>query len=135
MLLVFLPKENLYYFVLQKLSEQSIDVTNTSVEDKYLGLSLKNSNIKYEKIDVATVDSIVVKSLLFKTNITIDNLKVQKSLKQFLPYDLDYIKITHSILNPLVIDIKLSKQFEIKNKKVMNYLTKTENGYRYEYKF
>ena len=135
MLLIFLPKENLYYFALEKLAEDKIELTNTKVQDKYISLILENTNIKYEKIKVASIENIEIKSLLFQTNIIIDNLKVQKSLKKFLPYDMKSIKITHSILNPLVIDIKLSKQFKIKNKELMKYLTKTEDGYRYEYKF
>ena len=135
MLLIFLPKENLYYFALEKLAEDKIELTNIKVQDKYISLVLENTNIKYEKIKVASIENIEIKSLLFQTNIIIDNLKVQKSLKKFMPYDMKSIKIIHSILNPLVIDIKLSKQFNIKNKELMKYLTKTEDGYRYEYKF
>ena len=135
MLLIFLPKENLYYFALEKLAEDKIELTNTKVQDKYISLILENTNIKYEKIKVGSIENIEIKSLLFQTNIIIDNLKVQKSLKKFMPYDMKSIKIIHSILNPLVIDIKLSKQFKINNKDIMKYLTKTEDGYRYEYKF
>jgi hypothetical protein len=135
MLLIFLPKENLYYLALEKLSAYKIELTNTKVQDKYVSLALENTNIKYEKIKVGSIDNIEIKSLLFKTTINIKNLKVQKSLKKFLPYDMKSIEIIHSILNPLVIDIKLSKQFKINNKEIMKYLTKTQTGYRYEYKF
>lgn len=134
-LLIFLPKENLYYLALEKLSDHKVEVVSSSIKDTNFGLNISNSKIKYEKIDVAAVDRIFFKTLLFKTELNIQNLKVQKSLKKFFPYDMKYIKITHNILDPLAVDIKLSKQFKIKNKDISKYLTKTENGYRYEYKF
>jgi hypothetical protein len=135
MLIVFLPKENLYYFALEKPIDQKVEITSNKIEDKYIGFSITNSKIKYEKIDVGSIGNIDIRTLLFQTTIDISNFKVQKLLKNFLPYDMRYIKITHNLLNPLVIDIKLSKQFKINNKQIMQYLTKTKNGYRYEYKF
>jgi hypothetical protein len=134
-LLFFLPKENIYYFALQKLHNEKIDIKTKNIEDKYIGINLKNNIIKYEGIKVATIEGISFKTLFFKTDIKINDFKVQKSLKRFLPFDMKCIEISHNILNPLVIDIKLSKQFDIKDKNIMKYLTKTSNGYRYEYKF
>lgn len=134
-LLIFLPKENLYYFLLEKLKAENVEIVNSAIKDKHISLNIYDTNVKYKKTDVATVKNIEVKSLLFQTNIDIKDIKIQKSLKKFFPYDMEYIRIEHNILNPLVIDIELSKQFKIKDENIMKYLTKTENGYRYEYQF
>jgi len=135
MLVVFVPKENLYYFALEKLALEKVDIQTDKINDNGLIFDLVDTNIKYEKIDVADVKKIDLKMFFFKTELDFQNIVVNKAFQKFLPKRIKYIKITHSILDPLAINITFSKKIKLKYKPLTKYLKKTEKGYRYEYKF
>lgn len=133
--LLFLPKENLYYLALEQLVNYDVQIDTKQSEDIYVGLKIQNNTIFFKDIEVATVDDVTFKTLFFTTAFNINNLKVKNSLKKFFPYDMESIEVKHNILNPLVVEIHLSKQFKIQQKNIAQYLEKTEYGYKYEYKF
>lgn len=124
MLLIFLPKENLYYFGLEKLKSQKIELNQNSVIDNNIGLLLNNINIKYEGIDISKIDKINLSSYIFYSSLNVDNIKVDSSFNKFAPENIRFIKITHSIINPTNIIIK--SEFKLgRCDGVINLLTRT----------
>ena len=135
MLVVFIPKENLYYFALEKLNTQKVDIQTENIVDSGLVFNLVDNEIQYEKIDVAQVEDVELKLFFLKTELNFKDIIVNKAFQKFLPKKIKYIKITHNILDPLAINIVVSKKLNLRYQPLTKYLKKTENGYRYEYKF
>ena len=133
-IILFFPKTNLYYLGLEKLNNYQVNLITKDISDNYYSFSLDALDVKYQGINVASIDNLKISTFLFYTTIDITNLKVKKSLKKFLPYDMKAIQIRYSILNPMIVEINLSKQFNIRDKQILKYLTKTPNGYNYELK-
>lgn len=158
-LLIFLPKENLYYFALKKAYEEKIFVNSKSIKDDGLSLSIQKSIIYYDDIQALKVENINLNLYLIHNTINIYDIALDDMLRQFLPSKIKSLEISHSILNPLVVDIKAnlvqakaygsfdiltntislnikpSKQFLVLYKKLLKNMKKLENGeYQIEYK-
>jgi len=158
----FIPKHKLYYQLEDILSKQKIYLTNEISEDKFLVLSVKNPTIYFTDIKVAKIGEISLFSLMFYSKITINNIFINKHLKQFLPSRIDNLSISHNIFNPFVFKIKSngkignlegfidlqtkilyielhpSKMMKVKYNKILSSMkqSNTKQGiYTYEYKF
>ena len=105
MLIIFLPKANIYYFALENLQEKKIQISNKTIKDNPLGLIIKDINIKYENIGISDISKILVKTYLFYTTINIDNIKVDNSLNKFVPNEIKNITISYSVIDPMKIKI------------------------------
>ncbi|MEA3314815.1 MAG: hypothetical protein U9Q30_03015 [Campylobacterota bacterium] len=124
MLLIFLPKENLYYFGLEKLKSQKVELTQDNIIDNHIGLLLNSINIKYEGIDISNIDKINLSTYLFSSSLNIDNIKVDSSFNKFAPESIKFIKVNHSIIDPTNIIIK--SEFKLgRCDGVINLLTRT----------
>jgi hypothetical protein len=158
-LLVFLPKENLYYLALDMLKKEKVVVLNSNIEDKYYKFILSNTNIFYQKINIAKIKHLNIQTYLLSSKIEISNIVLDDIAKQFLPSKIKFVQISHSILKPLEIYIKAnsiqakaygsinlqnrkvllniipSKQFIRSYGKILKKMKKMKNGeYRFEYK-
>jgi chromatin remodeling complex protein RSC6 len=112
-LVAFLPKENLYYFALENLQSQNIVIKNETISSGNFDFAISDANIVFKSIDAVGIDKIDIQTLLLKSSIDIKNIKVDKSLKQFLPSQIDMVSVQHSIVDPLMVHISLSAK-EIK---------------------
>ena len=158
-LIAFAPKENLYFFLLESLQKEKIVVKTKDLEDNYLEFSIKNSEVSYQGIDAVNIKELNIKTYIVKSKIEILNISLDDSMKQFLPSKIKNIQLSHSILNPLFIDIKAnliqakvygvvdileqkvilnlapSKQFLKSYKKLLRKMKKQKSGeYKIEYK-
>lgn len=125
-LLVFLPKENLYYLALENLKTYNIVIKNEIIEAKSLELSIIDANVFFKSIDAIAIDLVRIKTLLFYSSIDATNVKIDKALKQFLPPKIDKIKIQHFITNPLNISISFNAK-DIKGYGTFNLLERKLN--------
>lgn len=100
-----LPKENLYFKLEELLSKYDIVVYDESLNSSLNSLEIKNGIINYKQIDGAFFQDIKFTLNGFSNSLSIKNLKVNQSLKNFIPADINSMKISHSIFNPIYIDI------------------------------
>jgi hypothetical protein len=128
-LVVFLPKENLYYYGLEKLQKEKIDVETTTIKDRYDGLYLQDLNILYDNIKALHINSIDIKTYIFKSKVSISNITIDDSFKQFLPSKIKYMIFTHNILEPNIINIDINSnqikaygQIDLNSMKLFLYL-------------
>jgi len=163
--IALLPKENLYFMGVKKLYREKIELSQTSIVDNYFGLKIQNLNIKYENIDVADISKLDIATYIFSTKIDIRNIIVNSAFNKFAPQTIRSINISHSILDPLKIDISskftqgeakgyvdllnrvikidiiVSRSFRSKYRQLTRVLKKVKNKdkkreyYSYEYKF
>jgi len=155
-LLLFMPKEALYYALEEKLEAQGLKINEKSIETGIFSLNLIDADIYFKGINVAHVEKINIFTLLFTTNVNIKELVIDASLKKFAPEKIDQANLTHMLFSPMKITILASGSLgdiagvlDLKEKKLrLNFsnttkeidllrgnLQKDEKGWYYETSF
>jgi len=165
MILILLPKENLYYMGQNKLENFKVELTQDIIDESNFGLTLGMLKIKYDNIEVANISKFDITTYLLSTKIDIKNIIVDNAFTKFVPQGIKFLSISHSILDPLKIHISskfslgslsgnidilnrviklnltVSKSFRSKYRQIVRSLKrvqkkdKKEEYYSYEYKF
>jgi hypothetical protein len=110
-LLVFMPKEELYFTLEKELAKQDIEINEENIEENLLSLNLINPVIYVKGIKIATLEKINIFTLLFYTNINVKSLILDESLKSFAPEKIDVANISYSLLTPLHANIEAKGSF------------------------
>lgn len=102
---LFLPKENIYYFALDKLVEQKVSLEHKSIKEDMVSLDINDVNLKYDNIQTSNIKDIKVQTYLLFNQIKIENISVDPSMKKFVPGTIDKIEMTYSVTDPLKINV------------------------------
>jgi hypothetical protein len=114
-LIIFTPKEKIFNKALNEIYKYDLSFKSYDFYDKAFGAKIDNSNIYYKNIQAITIDKLNIQTMIVSNKIDMQNIKVDDSLKQFIPSTIKHISISYTILNPLFVDIDIySKQFKIK---------------------
>jgi len=114
-LIIFLPKEKVFFYALNALSKKNILFKSYIFEDKPYSFYLKDSNIYYKNIQALKIQDFSLNTYIVYNKLIINGIKVDDSLKQFVPSNIKNVNIKYSVLNPLFIDIDIySKEFKVK---------------------
>lgn len=158
-LMLFFPKENLYFFVEKKLLEKKIVISDEQVESKLFSFIVSNADVYYKGIKFSKVKTVDIDTYLFVNSINIKKIKISDGFKSFVPQNIDNIKLKYSVLNPMIIEIistgefgslsgninvldrtiivylKASNKMKNKYKNILKQMKPEEGEYTYEYKF
>lgn len=158
-LLIFLPKEQFYYFLEKQLSTKSIIVSNEIVDEKLFGINIKDAQLYYDGINFALVNNIDMTTFLFYNSVNFDSLRVSKSFSNFLPSNIDNLKLKYSILdfssikilskgdfgefegkisifdNKIIGELKPSNIMKTKYSNLLRRFKKVNGKYIYEFRF
>jgi len=99
------PKEYIYFALEQELKKNNIIISDEKIVDTGFSLKLQDAELFYESINSASIKEIDINLLLFKTSITISDIKLSQMASSFLPLKIRKVILTHSIFNPLSINI------------------------------
>lgn len=161
LLIIGLPKQNIYYFIEHKLIDENIQLVNERIDDNLFSLSLGSIDILYNQINVAQVEKISISPYLFLNTIEVKAIEINEIFANAMPSKIENIKIVYSLFNPLSVELYASGNFGIiegdigiftglliakiqisdsfKNKfSILSQnknIIKTEKGYVYEYQF
>jgi len=114
-LIIFLPKEKVFFYTLNALSKKNILFKSYIFEDKPYSFYLKDSKIYYKNIQALKIQDFSLNTYIVYNKLIINGIKVDDSLKQFVPSNIKNVNIKYSVLNPLFIDIDIySKEFKVK---------------------
>jgi len=125
--IAFLPKENIYFYTLEKLHTKNISVQNEEFSSGFFDFSVANSDVFYKNINAFKIENMELQYLLVYGkieffNIVFDGLKVEN------------IKCSWSIFNPLQLDILLTSDelsgygtYDIQKKNFELYLKPSQN--------
>ena len=114
-LIVFMPKEELYFSLEKVLAKQGIEINESQISEGMFSLDLQDLTIYAKGIKVMTVEKVECFTLLFYTNVVIDNVSVDKALSSMIPEKIEKIQLTHSVLSPMKIQLKGEGSFGIAN--------------------
>ncbi len=154
-IIIFMPKQALYYKMEKTLATQEVVLNETSIEEGLFSLTLHQVSVYVKGIPVATVEEVKFFTLLFFSRLTVDKLLLDDSLKKMLPTEMNHAEITHSLVSPLNLAVHAQGSFgalegnidlrasrvrldfnESKNIKVLkSELKKDEKGWYYETSF
>jgi len=154
-ILIFMPKQKMYYTLEHELLKQGIRINEKSIEDDIFSLNIIDAKIYVKGIEVAQVDKISFFTLLFYSNMTISSVKVDEYIKEYTSGDIGKLLIMHSILSPFEAFITIIGDFGIAEgvidmnsrhlridiadiesiKSIKSMLKKDEKGWYYETSF
>jgi hypothetical protein len=153
-ILIFMPKKELYYALEHLLVKNEIKLNEKDIKENLFGLNLNEVEIFYDGVRLAEVSDIEIKTFLFYTNVNVKDIKIDDSFKSMIPFKLNDINVTYSILLPMKAKIYASGDFgnvagyidfnrtihldfiKVGNiKKLQRELKKNKNGWYYETKF
>ena len=112
-LLVFMPKQELYFTLEKELLKQDIEINEQSIEEGVFSLNLIKPVLYVKGIKVATLEKINIFTLLFYTNINVKSLLLDESLKSYAPGKIDVANISHSVFTPFHVNIDAEGSFGI----------------------
>jgi len=112
-LLLFMPKQELYFTLEKELLKQDIEINEQSIEEGVFSLNLIKSEIYVKGIKIATVEKINIFTLIFTTNINLKSLILDDSFKSFAPKQIDIANISYTLFSPFNVTIEAEGNFGI----------------------
>ena len=161
LIIVFLPKVNLYYAAEKLMKDKNIYITGEEFYDNALSFDIFNARVYFDKLELMKVDKINLSPWVFYNALEFDHIDINEGFSDFLPQDISSIKVEHFFYNPLHIKLSgdssdsffdgdidilnrvvgIHLNVGVKSEKRYKTLLKrlkteaTEGGYYYEYKF
>ncbi|HIP28386.1 MAG TPA: hypothetical protein EYG82_04350 [Sulfurovum sp.] len=110
-ILFFMPKRALYYKLEAVLLQNDIKINEKNIEEGLFSLTLHDSKVYVKGIQLATVEKIDFFTLFFYTNVEVEKLILDESLKNVAPTQIDEVEVTHAIWNPLNLSLDAQGSF------------------------
>ena len=74
-LVAFLPKENLYYALTEKLANKSLSISNETIQGGFFSLLLENGDVSFKNLDAFHFDTLTCSTTLLNTKFELLNTK------------------------------------------------------------
>lgn len=153
LILLFMPKKELYYLLEKRLSAQNIVISGEVLEENLLGLTVKHPTIYFGGAPMATADEISLWTLLAYTKANFKGLHIAEGLPTEIR--IETLDATHALFAPFDISVlgqsslgeiegavalqERKIQLDIaeggRNMALAKYLKKSEKGWTYESRF
>ena len=160
MIIVFLPKEEVYYFLEKKLEEKNVVISDEKINSGFNSIKLNKAKIYYKGLHTSNIDKLTFNTYLFFNQINIESIETSEYLNDTLPSNFKNIKLTYSLINFDEISIEIDEESfqiigvykiaknklnlelilkddlkNIKSNKLIKYFSNVDGKYYYEYKF
>ena len=156
-LLLTLPKENVYYFFEKELKKYNIVFSNEKIKESFFSLELSSIDVGFNKSSFSSVDEIDFAFYVFYNTLEINTINIKKGFIDSYPSKIEKVYLSYSIFSPSFLSLKahgnfgkvegtfsfLSKRLklkldqstlmDIKYKNILQEMKKEKKGYSYEY--
>ncbi len=155
--IALMPKENLYYTLINKLKQERVVIAQESLSDNLISLKGENILVFYDGIESVQAEKFTIFPYLLFNSIKISNVSAAEDLKRMFGFSADFVKISYVVWNYKSVDIsaigdfgELSGDVNLESMKVKlilepsekfqkspllnQYFKKSEEGYIYESK-
>ena len=155
--IALMPKENLYYTLINKLKQERVVIAQESLSDNLISLKGENILVFYDGIESVQAEKFTISPYLLFNSIKISNVSAAEDLKRMFGFSADFVKISYVVWNYKSVDIsaigdfgELSGDVNLESMKVKlilepsekfqkspllnQYFKKSEEGYIYESK-
>lgn len=106
LIIVFAPKQQLYYLLEEWMSTQNIILSNETTQDEWLIFRVSDAELYFENISGGIIEEIRWLPLLFYNEISLKNGRFSQEIRRFLPQKIDQLSAVYSVIQPtkIVID-------------------------------
>jgi len=104
--IIFLPKENIYYYAVEKLAKKQVEIQTDKINDIGYALECEGPVIYYQNIQVANLDMIEFKTFGVYSKAALTKTRFDKSFERFFPKEIRKTTLTHTLFDPLSIKIE-----------------------------
>ncbi len=118
LLWLFAPKVELYYALEKQLKEKSILISNETISDTWYGLKIENADLSVDGAKIATISQLNFNIFFFYNSLKINDVKMDKSLSNMAPKEINSVNAVYSIINPLKIQLDANGSFGVMNGEV-----------------
>ncbi len=105
-LILFVPKNSIYYFAEENLKQFDLVISNESLEDNFTTLKVKNLEISAKSIDAGVVEELDLTLLLVYNKLLFTNIELSSLVESYLPSKIENLEISYTLLNPLFVEGK-----------------------------
>jgi hypothetical protein len=110
-LIIFIPKEKIYYTIESKLSDNKIYFTGEEIDNKYFSIDVNNIGVILDNTKIATIEKINISPFLLINKFEISSISLTEDYKVFFPGKINEFVVTYSLFNPLNIKIEGNGDF------------------------
>jgi len=103
MLLLFIPKESVYFLAEQKLKESPLKliISKERLTDNFFSLNISNLEITANDIDSALINEVDITLLGLYNSLHFSKIELSSVVEAYLPSKIEELDINYTILNPL----------------------------------
>ena len=110
-IIIFAPKNELYYKLEKELEKNGIVISDEKFSDTILGIKIEDANIYVKGVNVAHIKSIDLDIFFLYNRLTIDSVTTDRSIQNFVPKSINHAEAIFSILKPYKISIDANGSF------------------------
>ena len=111
MLVILMPKQELYYKLEEALHSQEIALNEVEIEESLFGISLKNVSVYVKGINVASIEEVKLFTLIFYSSVEVKELHMDDSLKNMVPQETQKAVLRHSVMAPFFVSVEALGSF------------------------
>ena len=104
-LVLFSPKQEIYYLLEKKLEKEGIVISNEKFSDTLFGLTINDADIFVKGINMAKVKSLKLNIFFLYNQLSIEGIETDKGVHKFVPKSIDRVTATFSILKPYKVAV------------------------------
>ena len=110
-LLIFMPKQEIYYALEKELAKNEIKINENSIKEGFFSLTLKQVSVYVKGVKIATIEEVDFFTLLFYTKVEVNSLLLDDSLKSMVPQQADKALFVHTFSAPLKVSLNSEGSF------------------------
>jgi len=110
-LILFTPKNSIYYFAEENLKKFDLVISNESLEDDFTTLKVKNLEISAKSIDAGVVEELDLTLLVVYNKLLFTNVELSSLVESYLPSKIENLEIFYTLFNPLFVEAKSNGAF------------------------
>jgi len=110
-ILLFMPKQELYYTLEKELLKQGIEINEKSIDEGLFSLTLNEVTLYAKGIKIATIEELSFVTILFYNSLSVNAVQVDDSLKSFVPQNIEKTIMVQQILAPTQVYITTMGSF------------------------
>jgi hypothetical protein len=103
MLLLFFPKEQLYFAFEKELQNEHLVISNEQYNQKLLSLELREAELSFDRMRIATISKLEIRLLFLYNSVKAEDIELSKILKRFLPQKIATIELHYTLIEPFVL--------------------------------
>lgn len=110
-LVVFLPKERIYFTFEKALERSHISIKGEHIEDNIFFLDVSGGELLYERTKIGSIDSLKLTPWLFYNTVRFEGIAFEGDYELLFPGRIDHLAMKYSVLHPMTVGIEAQGGF------------------------